>query len=37
MSVTEQELIDFVVREARLLDEERYEDWLELLTADGRY
>lgn len=37
MSVTEQELIDFVVREARLLDEERYEDWLELFTSDGRY
>ena len=37
MSVTDQELIDFVVREARLLDEERYEDWLALFTADGRY
>ncbi|MAI10022.1 MAG: phenylpropionate dioxygenase [Rhodospirillaceae bacterium TMED167] len=37
MSVTEQDLIDFVVREARLLDEARYEDWLALFTADGRY
>ena len=37
MSVQEQDLIDFVVREARMLDEEKYEDWLALFTADGRY
>ena len=27
----------FLVREARLLDEERYDDWLALLTEDVRY
>ena len=37
MSVTEQDLIDFVVRESRMLDEEQFEDWLALFTADGRY
>ena len=26
---TERELIDFVVREARLLDDKRYAEWLE--------
>lgn len=28
---------DFVFREARLLDERRFEDWLALWTEDGRY
>jgi 3-phenylpropionate/cinnamic acid dioxygenase small subunit len=32
-----QELIDFVVREARLLDEQRFDAWLDLFTDDGRY
>ncbi len=31
------ELIDFVYREARLLDEKRYEEWYELFTDDARY
>jgi 3-phenylpropionate/cinnamic acid dioxygenase small subunit len=32
-----QELIDFIVHEARLLDEQRFEEWLDLFTEDGRY
>jgi 3-phenylpropionate/cinnamic acid dioxygenase small subunit len=32
-----QALIDFVVAEARLLDELRFEDWLELFAADAHY
>ena len=28
---------DFVVRESRLLDEQRFDEWLDLFTADGRY
>jgi 3-phenylpropionate/cinnamic acid dioxygenase small subunit len=34
---SERELIDFVVREARLLDDKRYEEWLDLWTDDGIY
>jgi 3-phenylpropionate/cinnamic acid dioxygenase small subunit len=34
---TERELIDFVVREARLLDDKRYAEWLDLWTDDGIY
>jgi 3-phenylpropionate/cinnamic acid dioxygenase small subunit len=30
-------LIAFVVREARLLDEARYDEWLELFAEDGFY
>ena len=37
MSVTDQQLIDFVVHEARLLDQQRLDDWLELFAEDGRY
>jgi 3-phenylpropionate/cinnamic acid dioxygenase small subunit len=33
----ERALIDFVVGEARLLDEKRYEDWNALFTDDGIY
>ena len=36
-SPTDQQLIDFVVREARLLDQQRLEDWLDLFTEDGHY
>jgi len=32
-----QEVEDFLYREAELLDERRYEEWLELLTDDVRY
>lgn len=31
------ELADFVYREARLIDEKRFEEWYELFTADARY
>lgn len=34
---SEQDLIRFVYREARLLDEKRYDDWLQLFTEDGYY
>jgi 3-phenylpropionate/cinnamic acid dioxygenase small subunit len=37
MRVTDQQLIDFVVREARLLDQQHFDDWLDLFTEDGRY
>jgi 3-phenylpropionate/cinnamic acid dioxygenase small subunit len=33
----DQQLIDFVYYEARLLDEERYEDWLDLYADDAYY
>lgn len=32
-----QDLIDFVVRESRLLDDKRYEEWNALFTADAYY
>lgn len=32
-----QDLIDFVVQEAALLDELRFDDWLQLFTEDGHY
>ena len=32
-----QEIAEFLYAEAELLDERRYEDWLELLTEDIRY
>ena len=35
--VTERRLIDFVVREARLLDEKRYAEWNLLFTDDAYY
>ena len=37
MSITRQDLIDFVVREARLLDAKRYEEWNSLFTDDAMY
>ena len=36
-TVTEQDLIDFVVREARLLDAKRYDEWNALFTDDAYY
>ena len=30
-------LIGFVMHEARLIDEHRFEEWLDLFTDDGRY
>jgi 3-phenylpropionate/cinnamic acid dioxygenase small subunit len=34
---TDRQLIDFVYAEARLLDEQRFDDWLHLFTDDARY
>src|SRR6185503_6325681 len=34
---TNQELIDFVVREARMIDMHRLDEWLELFADDGIY
>lgn len=34
---SDRELIDFVVHEARLLDEQRFEEWLDLFTEDSYY
>jgi 3-phenylpropionate/cinnamic acid dioxygenase small subunit len=36
-AVTEKDLIDFIYREARLLDELRYEEWLSLYAEDAHY
>jgi 3-phenylpropionate/cinnamic acid dioxygenase small subunit len=36
-SFSAQQLIDFVYAEARLLDEQRFEEWLDLFTDEGRY
>jgi len=36
-TITERQLIDFVLREARLLDEKRYEEWNALFTDDAIY
>lgn len=35
--LTPQNLIDFVYNEADLLDEQRFDEWLELFTEDGYY
>lgn len=35
--ITDQQLIDFVYAEARMLDEQRFEEWLDLLTEDAYY
>jgi 3-phenylpropionate/cinnamic acid dioxygenase small subunit len=37
MTPDAQDLLRFVVREARLLDEGRYDEWLELFAEDGHY
>jgi 3-phenylpropionate/cinnamic acid dioxygenase small subunit len=36
-AVTRQDLIDFVVRESRLLDDKRYDEWNALFTDDAFY
>ena len=36
-SIGRQDLVDFVVQEARLLDARRYDDWNRLFTDDGIY
>lgn len=35
--MTESELVKFVVREARLLDEKRFDEWYDLFADDGHY
>ena len=35
--MSEAELIRFVLREARLLDERRFDEWYELFAEDGHY
>jgi 3-phenylpropionate/cinnamic acid dioxygenase small subunit len=35
--ITRQELVTFVYHEARLLDEMRFDEWLDLFAPDGRY
>lgn len=37
MSVTREDLADFVYAEAHLLDEQHFEAWLALFTEEGRY
>jgi 3-phenylpropionate/cinnamic acid dioxygenase small subunit len=34
---TERQLVDFVHFETRLIDQHRFEEWLDLFTEDGRY
>jgi 3-phenylpropionate/cinnamic acid dioxygenase small subunit len=34
---TDQELIDFVIREARLIDQQRFDEWLDLYADDAFY
>ncbi|WP_407277898.1 aromatic-ring-hydroxylating dioxygenase subunit beta [Aromatoleum evansii] len=37
LDITHKTLTDFIYAEARLLDEQRFEDWLNLFTEDGHY
>lgn len=37
MAPETRELVDFVYSEARLLDDEHYDEWLDLFAEDGRY
>jgi len=37
MTFTHDQLVDFVYNEARMLDEQRYKEWLQLFTEDGHY
>ncbi len=37
MSVSRDQVIDFIYDEARMLDEGRYDEWLALWLEDGRY
>jgi 3-phenylpropionate/cinnamic acid dioxygenase small subunit len=36
-SVTDRDLIDFVYAEARLLDQQRYDEWVALFAEEGHY
>ncbi len=35
--MTDSEVAAFVLHEARLIDEQRFDEWLDLFTEDGRY
>jgi len=35
--MTPQDLASFVQYEARLIDEQRFDEWLDLFAEDGRY
>ena len=35
--MTDEDLVKFVVKEARLLDEKRFDEWYELFADDGHY
>ena len=35
--LTQKDYIDFVIFETRLLDEQRFDEWLQLFTEDGHY
>ncbi len=35
--MTDADIITFIRHEARLLDEQRFDEWLDLFTDDGRY
>jgi 3-phenylpropionate/cinnamic acid dioxygenase small subunit len=37
MTITRDDLIDFIYAEARMLDEGRYDEWLDLWLPDGHY
>lgn len=37
LDITHKTLTDFVYAEARMLDEQRFDDWLNLFTDDGYY
>lgn len=37
MTVTKDDLIDFIYQEVRMLDEGRYDEWLALWLPDGHY
>lgn len=37
MSVSRDQIIDFIYNEARMLDEQRFDDWLALWLEDGHY
>ncbi len=37
MKISNDQIIDFIYAEARLLDEQRYEEWLALWLEDGYY
>ena len=35
--ITAQDLIDFVLHEARLIDEQRFDEWLDMFAPDAHY